>query len=408
MRTNSRTTALWLLFGLLMASPRPGGAQTIPATAPANSGGTQQQIDTVTDYLLGADDVIEVTVGNHSDLNKVLTIPPDGKIDFPEIGEIQAAGKTPHALAALIQQAVEKTRNNVSVIVSVKEVHSRRVRALGALKGPGAFDLKRNWRLMDLVAAAGGLAIKPAQISARIVRNGSQVIPLDLAQALAAPEGSANVALEPDDLLMFDELEPVQSQAYVMGQVAKPGAYTTDAETNLLSLLSLAGNATEHAALTKAYVLRMGTRIPLNLRPLLVEGRADADVSGFKVHPGDMLFVPENDERYAVMGQVTKPGYYPLPEKGEVTLLEAINLAGGQGATGDLAKAGIIHVAGGKATVQPVNIDTILKKGHLAENVVLHSGDILYVPERSVKHGFTWQDLLTPLSALSILGVRLR
>ena len=33
---------------------------------------------------------------------------------------------------------------------------------------------------------------------------------------------------------------------------------------------------------------------------------------------------------------------------------------------------------------------------------------ILYVPEKSVKKGFSWQDLLTPLSALSILGIRAR
>jgi polysaccharide export outer membrane protein len=407
MRTNSRTIALWLLAGVALASPRPGSAQSAPVTGPAITVDARKQSDAASEYLLGVDDVIEVTVRNHSDLNKVLTVLPDGTIGFPEIGEIQAAGKTPRALAVEIQEAIEKTRNNVSVIVSVKEVHSRRVRALGVFKTPGAFDLKRGWRLMDLVAAAGGLAVKPTQTTARIVRNGSQVIPLDLAGALAAPEGSANVALEPDDLLMSDEIAPVQSQAYVMGQVAKPGAYATDADTNLLSLLSLAGNATEHAALTKAYVLRQGARIPLNLRPLLVEGRADADVSGFKVHSGDMLFVPENDERYAVMGQVSKPGYYPLPEKGEVTLLEAVNLAGGQIAAGDLAKAGIIHVVDGKATVQPVNIDTILKKGRLAANVVLHSGDILYVPEKSVKRAFNWQDLLAPLSLLNILGIHL-
>jgi polysaccharide export outer membrane protein len=391
-------------MGLLSALPHAGSAQAASTGTPPAISAPKEG---ASDYQLGAEDVIEITVRNHNDLNKSLTIPPDGKIDFPEVGQIQAAGKTPRALAAELQEGIEKTRNNVAVTITVKEVHSRRVRVLGAVKAPGVFDLKRRMRLVDLVATAGGLSAKSARISARIIRNSTKVIPLDLAQALAAPDSSANVELEPDDMILFDEVEVARSQAFVLGQVTRPGNYDIDPDTTLLSLLSLAGSPTEHAALTKAYLMRGGTRIPINLRLPLVEGKTEETVTKFKIQSGDLLFVPENEERYAVMGQVGKPGYYPLPEKGEVTLLEAINLAGGQGSGGDLSKAGIIRILDGKATVQPVNITNMLKKGSTTGSLVLHTGDILYVPERQARHGFSWQDLLTPLSALSFLGIRL-
>ncbi len=367
-----------------------------------------QATDSVAPAVLGADDVIEISVMNHPDLNRVATILGDGTILVPEVGEIVAAGKTPLELAAQIRTALEKTRNNVIVTVSVKEIHSRRVRALGAVRTQGSFDLKRRWRLVDLVVAAGGLSGKPSMTSARIVRDGTRIVPIDIAQALKVPEGDANVLLVPDDLVLFDELPvPGRTQAHAIGQVTKPGFYDIDPDTTVLTLLSQAGGQTTTAALTRAYVLRGDTRLPVNLRPTLVEGKADDAVTRFKIQSGDVLFIPENEEHYAVMGQVGKPGFYPLPERGEVTILEALNFAGGQGGGGDLARAGIIRPTDGKATVLPVNIAQILKKGNLAENVALHSGDILYIPEKNAKHGFGWQDVLTPLTALSFLGFRI-
>ena len=387
----------WLMALLLLLSfsAARGGADT-----PAAQG----------DYTLGADDVIDISVANHSAFDRTLTILPNGKIAFPGVGEIMAAGRTQKAVAAEIQTALEKTLNNASVVVSVKEMHSRHVRIIGAVRTPGAFDLKPGWRLLDVIAGAGGLAAKPALITARLIRGGVQTIPLNVSDAMATPDGEANLRLEPDDLILFDELDaPSKAQVHVMGQVGRPGVYDLDSNVNLLTLVSAAGGATEKSALTKAYILRGGTEIPVNLRPLLVEGKPDAAITNFKLHPGDVLFIPEIQTRYAVMGEVKSPGYYALPEKGTVTALQAFNLAGGQSGAGDVKQAGIIRQVNGKPTVIKVNLsmDALLKKGELANNPVLQPDDMLYIPTRKSSGGFKWQDALAPLSALSILGFRL-
>ena len=361
------------------------------------------------DYTLGADDVIDISVLNHSAFDKTLTILPDGKIAFPGVGEITAAGKTAKALAAEIQTALEKTMNNVGVVISVKERHSRRVRIIGAVRTPGGFDLKPGWRLLDVVAGAGGLSAKPALITARLIRGGVQTLPLNVTEAMATPDSEANLRLEPDDLILFDELDaPSKAQVHVMGQVGKPGAYDLDSNLNLLTLISEAGSATDKAALTRAYVLRGSVEMPINLRPLLVEGQPDAAVTNFKLKAGDVLFVPEILTRYAVMGEVKSPGYYALPEKSVVTALQAFNLAGGQGSNADVRQAGIIRQINGKPTVIKVNLnlDSLLKKGALASNPALQPDDVLYIPPRK-SGGFHWQDALAPLSALSILGFRI-
>src|SRR5579862_6096458 len=61
------------------------------------------------DYLLGIDDVIEVTVTNHDDLDRTLTILPNGKINYPGVGEITAAGRTSRAVAEEIRAELDKT-----------------------------------------------------------------------------------------------------------------------------------------------------------------------------------------------------------------------------------------------------------------------------------------------------------
>src|SRR5262245_38262494 len=84
------------------------------------------------DYTLGPDDVIDITVRPHANLDKTLTVMPDGTVTYPEVGEIKATGKTAKELASVIKDGLEKTRNDVSVFITVKEMHSRRVRVVGA------------------------------------------------------------------------------------------------------------------------------------------------------------------------------------------------------------------------------------------------------------------------------------
>ena len=397
-----RFAALWLVFSPVVGfggsaaraqkSPPPG-VQNSPQNSPTEA------------FVLGPDDVIEVTVRDHSDLDHTLTVLPDGKIAFPTVGELQAAGKTPRDLAAEIKTELETTFNNIRVTVTVKEVHSRRVSIAGPVKTAGGFDLKRDWRVFDLVAAAGGLSAKPETITARIIRGGRQVLPVNLAEAMRAPQTESNVLLERNDLLLLDEQTPQARQAQVIGQVGKPSVYSIEPDTTLLSLLAEAGNPTDKAALTRVYVLRNGAQIPLNLYPFLMEGKADETVTKFKIQPGDVVFVPTQEARYSVQGQVGKPAYYTYPEKGKVTVLDALNEAGGSSG-GDLSKAGVIRLIDGKYTVIPVNIDLMLKKGDLSKNIALQPGDILFVPARSSK-GNAIQNLLAPLSLLSILGFRL-
>jgi protein involved in polysaccharide export with SLBB domain len=339
-------------------------------------------IPTTETLILGPDDVVEVTISNHPDLNTTATIRPDGKITVPRAGDVQAAGRTSQALAAEIQKRLSKRLNNARVTVAVKEVHSRRVQLLGAVNKSGSFELKPGWRFMDLVADAGGLSTKPTRITGRIVR-GRTVIPLDIEAAVERPASAANELLQPGDLIVLDERD-ISKQLNVIGAIAKPGAYDLTEGLSVITLLNEAGGPQEQAALKDAYVQRGETRIPLDLYALLVERRPDAEASRFQFELGDVLVVPTNEARFSVMGQVAKPGFYLLSEnKEEATALKALALAGNPLANADLRNAVITRTVDGQTTTMTVDLESQLM-GRAPDDTFLKEGDALFIPQRQV------------------------
>ncbi len=332
--------------------------------------------------VLGTDDVIEVRVSNHPDLNSTVTIRPDGKVTIPRAGDIQAAGLTSQALRAAIQKRLNTSLNNARVTVAVKEVNSQLVRVLGAVNQPGSYKWKPNWRFMDVVAQAGGLKTRPTRITGRIIRN-RNLIPLDVEASVLRPESAANAPIESSDLIVLDERD-IFKQVNVIGEVGKPGAYDLTEELSVITLLNEAGSPTESAALRHAYVQRDGARIPLNLHALLIERRADAPAANFEFELGDVLVIPENEARFSVLGQVTKPGLYRLPEKKEdATALKALVTAGNPLGNADLRNVTITRTVNGQPAAMTVDLES-QRMGRAPDNTFLEEGDAIFVPQRQV------------------------
>lgn len=369
----------------------------VAASAQTDAGSRQGE------YVLGADDVIEVTVADRPELSKTLTIMPDGKIAFPEVGELVAAGKTPAALAAELKAELEKHRNNIHVVVTVVTPRSQKVRIVGAVKSPGVYDYRRGMRALDLIAVAGGLSTRPARVRARVLTAAGTVRELNVREALQNPDSEANVSLGVGDLLLLDETDPMTNKAYVLGRVQRPGAYELgDEGRSLLSILAEAGNPTEDAALSRCTIVRGSTEIPVNLLPALVQGNRNDPAASIILQPGDMVFVPRNEAVISVMGSVVKAGQFALPEDRQLTLLDVLGLAGGPDQSANPREVSVIRMVDGQATVTTVNLDEIVKKKQFAKNIPVQKGDIIFVPAKGEK-GLRPSDFLAPVSALYYL-----
>ena len=76
------------------------------------------------DFLLGPEDVIEVTVWRNQDLSRLTVVRPDGMISLPLIGDVKASGFTASQVAEKIAKRLTEFKENPAVSVSVKEVNS--------------------------------------------------------------------------------------------------------------------------------------------------------------------------------------------------------------------------------------------------------------------------------------------
>lgn len=336
------------------------------------------------EYLLGPDDVLDVTVSNHPTLNATVAVRPDGRITLPRAGELLARGKSTRALAGEIERRLAVTLNNARVQVLVKQARPRQARIIGAVKTSGSYNLGAGAHLMDLVAQAGGLSTKVSRVSGRLIRSGN-VIPFDIAQAVARPASAANVRLAPNDLVILDARD-IERQITVMGSVAKPGAFDLEEGLSVMGLLAQAGGPLPGAALRQAQVLRAGKPVLSDLSVLASgEVPANSPIARFSFRAGDVLNVPENQARFGVQGQVVRPSYYSLPENaGEATVLKALSQAGGPLPDGDLSKITLSRTVKGQTQVIPIDA-TLMLQGKAPDNVVLQSDDVLLVPKRKDK-----------------------
>jgi len=110
------------------------------------------------DYILGAEDVIEVSVWKSPELSTTVFIRPDGKISLPLIGDLQATGLTPIELRDSIKVFLRKYKKTPEVSVIVREINSFSIFFVGEVNNPGKINLKSETTLLQALTLVGGLA----------------------------------------------------------------------------------------------------------------------------------------------------------------------------------------------------------------------------------------------------------
>lgn len=108
------------------------------------------------DYIIGAEDILEVTVWRNADLSKIVQVRPDGRVSMPIIRDIVAVGKTPTQLAEEMTNKLKEYVQNPVVAVSLKEVHSSNIFVLGEVVKPGRYPLLSKTTLLQGITIAGG------------------------------------------------------------------------------------------------------------------------------------------------------------------------------------------------------------------------------------------------------------
>jgi polysaccharide export outer membrane protein len=286
---------------------------------------------------IGAGDVIHIDVFDVPELARDVRVGDTGDVSLPLIpGRMHVAGLTTFEVEAKVENLLVENGlvTHPQVSVFVKEQLSQPVSVVGAGVHPIVMQILRPTTVLELLAAAGGLADDAGSVV--LVTHGS------LNPQIGLPNGSAKPAVQPQD-------------AAPKGGGQDP--VTPDGPTE-----------------------------SVRLKDLLVSGDPTFNIP---VYGGDVVSVPRSGIVY-VIGAVGAPGGYVLENRGEqISALRAVTLAHGWTGTAKANDAVIVRSdpkTGAKEQI-PAPLKKILQRK--SEDLPLQAGDMLYVPDSTGKKVLT-------------------
>ena len=335
------------------------------------------------DYLLGAEDVIEIIVWGHDDLRRVLPISLEGTITFPLIGEVRVIGKSTQELEKeMAAKLGDGYLVKPQITISVKEYNSQKVFVMGEVDKPGTYPVTKENNLVYLLSQARG-PTKDAGEEVVIIRPNnphSSSMTLEEAKAKKVPiitvnlkgamagDPKHNISIRNGDSIIVSKIHFF----FVAGEVKKPGRYDLQQGTNVLMGISMGGGLTKDAG-EEVVIIRPNNphsssitleeaeakKVPiitLNLNDV----RAGDPKHNISIRNGDSIIVSKIPF-FFVMGEVKYPGKYDL-ERG-TTVLTGISMGGGLTAKAAPGRTKIVREKDEKKIKMKVTMETPVQPG---------------------------------------------
>jgi polysaccharide export outer membrane protein len=122
-------------------------------------------------YVVGVEDVLQISVWKNEELSVVVPVRADGKISVPLVDDVQAEGLEAMEIKEVLTRELSEFITSPDVTVIVLEMNSRYVNVIGAVPRSGQIPLVKDLRVLEAIAAMGGFALFANTRDVRIVRR---------------------------------------------------------------------------------------------------------------------------------------------------------------------------------------------------------------------------------------------
>jgi polysaccharide export outer membrane protein len=156
-------------------------------------------------YIIGAQDVLDISVWKEPEVSRVVPVRPDGKISLPLLNDVQAAGLTPSQLAAQLTVSLKKYVTSPQVTVIVATINSQRVYIIGEVLRPGAFPMLPGMNVLQGLSSAGGFTqfAKTKSIYVLRMENGKQQkYPVNYKEVVSGKHPDQDILLKAGDTIV--------------------------------------------------------------------------------------------------------------------------------------------------------------------------------------------------------------
>jgi polysaccharide export outer membrane protein len=216
-------------------------------------------------YVVGAQDVLTVTVFNESQLSGRFRVENDGQFNYPFLGRLQAGGETVSEIAALIRtRLADGYLRDPQVTVEVELFRSQSVFVMGEVRTPGKYTLTGSVTLVEALAQAGSTSPTagsevlvlhpkhPSDGSPTLSESADAEVQRVNLRDIQAGNLSANVTVRDGDTIFV----PKAQRFYVTGYVHTPGAYVFEPNLTVLQAISMAGGLTDLGSSRRLRIVR--------------------------------------------------------------------------------------------------------------------------------------------------------
>jgi len=248
-------------------------------------------------------------------------------------------------------------------------------------------DLKQTVRINDLgdgsVSFAGRLHLAG--------------LTTDQAEALIARKlKEGNYLIAPQVAIIIREYST--QGVSVLGEVKTPGIYNVAGGQSLLDVLAAAGGTTVLAG-ASITIQRAGDASTITID--LLQDAHHSLSSNVPLYPGDKVLVPRAGLVY-VLGDVGRPGGFLMQNDGQLSLLQAVAMAGGTTRTSSPNSSRLLRKGPSGYVDVPIELNKMLKGKH--SDVQLQAQDIVYIPSSNMKTAFSRASPLMLAAASSAIG----
>jgi len=194
---------------LLIALASAARAQETPENQkPVKAAATEAAAKPATadpNYVIGAQDVLDVSVWKEGEISRTVPVRPDGKISLPLLNDVQAAGLTPGQLAAQITESLKKFVANPQVTVIVTTINSQRIYLIGEVGRAGAYPLLPGMTILQALSSGGGFtqyANTKKIYVLRVVDGKQEKYPFNYKDVIAGKHAEQNIPLKAGDTIV--------------------------------------------------------------------------------------------------------------------------------------------------------------------------------------------------------------
>jgi polysaccharide export outer membrane protein len=197
---------VWVGMGVLlsagMLAQSSGAGQPVPEKPAATAQALEASSDS--DYVIGADDVLRISVWKEADLSETLPVRPDGKISMPLLNDVVAAGLTPLQLRDSLTEKLKKFIADPRVTVVVTAMNSRRIFVSGEVVHSGPMVLLPHMTMLQALSQAGFTQFaNPKGIYLLRTENGKQQkLPFNYKEVIKGNHPEQNIVLKPGDTVV--------------------------------------------------------------------------------------------------------------------------------------------------------------------------------------------------------------